>query len=400
MGLPLWREPEEDAPRRSTTRSPAHPVIARSPISHSQSHRRDIRGRELREYRERRLRELLDDDNAESERLRNARARFLEPILSFREEPDTPPRDPHLIQDARLLDQAVSYLTQPNTVLNWDFLSDARDREQPAEQPAEGTSTEPNRPAARVTDSDDRPDQPDLLREHEDNDAHDWLPPASRSQGLRIPGRQRAPSSRNRRRPRIHPPARVPVAQSAQSAQQSPRSSDGPFSPAWAQAAGRVRGGGRVPPRHVDGLGDRDRSLSPDGLWDNLLTTLTPDPQPPSVGSSFASTTASTSTSQNPTLASSRTSVTNLAEAVEPPCDPVSDDMEGSGERDRNHTNRLIAELSELGPEGNIPDDMAWISGMHDIIRRLASREDIPDSWWEQAGLSRSMSWEAAEGEN
>lgn len=41
----------------------------------------------------------------------------------------------------------------------------------------------------------------------------------------------------------------------------------------------------------VDGLGDRDRSLSPE-VWDTLLTTLTPDPQPPSVGSSFASGTA------------------------------------------------------------------------------------------------------------
>lgn len=41
----------------------------------------------------------------------------------------------------------------------------------------------------------------------------------------------------------------------------------------------------------IDGLGDRRRSLSPegDGVWDTLLTTLTPDPQPPSVGSSFAS---------------------------------------------------------------------------------------------------------------
>ena len=42
----------------------------------------------------------------------------------------------------------------------------------------------------------------------------------------------------------------------------------------------------------VDGLGDRRRSLSAegDGVWDTLLTTLTPDPQPPSLGSSFAST--------------------------------------------------------------------------------------------------------------
>ncbi|PHH69934.1 hypothetical protein CDD80_6350 [Ophiocordyceps camponoti-rufipedis] len=50
---------------------------------------------------------------------------------------------------------------------------------------------------------------------------------------------------------------------------------------------------GRRPPlsRHapgLDGLGDRDRSLSPE-VWDTLLSTLTPDPQPPSAGSSFSS---------------------------------------------------------------------------------------------------------------
>lgn len=64
---------------------------------------------------------------------------------------------------------------------------------------------------------------------------------------------------------------------------------------------------------HIDGLGDRERSLSPDvnGTWDTLLTTLTPDPQPPSAGSSFASATASNTTSQspaNPALASQRAS--------------------------------------------------------------------------------------------
>ncbi|RGP64813.1 hypothetical protein FSPOR_7749 [Fusarium sporotrichioides] len=57
----------------------------------------------------------------------------------------------------------------------------------------------------------------------------------------------------------------------------------------------------RLPPqsaprrdRHSDGLGDRERSLSPE-VWDTLLSTLTPDPQPPSAGSSFASNMASQS---------------------------------------------------------------------------------------------------------
>lgn len=47
------------------------------------------------------------------------------------------------------------------------------------------------------------------------------------------------------------------------------------------------------------------------GTWDTLLTTLTPDPQPPSAGSSFASATASNATSQGaapPVPASQRSS--------------------------------------------------------------------------------------------
>ncbi|KAH7325768.1 hypothetical protein B0I35DRAFT_421150 [Stachybotrys elegans] len=51
----------------------------------------------------------------------------------------------------------------------------------------------------------------------------------------------------------------------------------------------RLRRRGQVGLRRpaVDGLGDRERSLSPES-WDTLLTTLTPDPQPPSANSSFA----------------------------------------------------------------------------------------------------------------
>ncbi|KAG5924506.1 hypothetical protein E4U42_004628 [Claviceps africana] len=44
--------------------------------------------------------------------------------------------------------------------------------------------------------------------------------------------------------------------------------------------------------RGVDGLGDRDRSLSPE-VWDTLLSTLAADSQTPSAGSSFASVAAS-----------------------------------------------------------------------------------------------------------
>ncbi|KAG5975869.1 hypothetical protein E4U55_007545 [Claviceps digitariae] len=68
-----------------------------------------------------------------------------------------------------------------------------------------------------------------------------------------------------------------------------------PNTDSTSEAGSRSRGPSarqHMPPRRaarvVDGLGDRDRSLSPE-VWETLLSTLTPDPQPPSAGSSFAS---------------------------------------------------------------------------------------------------------------
>lgn len=167
--------------------------------------------------------------------------------------------------------------------------------------------------------------------------------------------------------------------------------------------------------RNVDGLGDRDRSLSPegDGVWDTLQSTLTPDPQPPSVGSSFASTTASAAASQI-TASSSNTSISNHDE-VEPPCDPAPETSDSNGEGDDEvedghsepsrrptaHTRRSYADVAaEETPsrdEGNERSD--WLtdmqlSDMQQIVQRLASRHDIPDEWWAAAGLSRSMTWD------
>ncbi|CAJ2502459.1 Uu.00g098530.m01.CDS01 [Anthostomella pinea] len=173
------------------------------------------------------------------------------------------------------------------------------------------------------------------------------------------------------------------------------------------------RNGQRV--RYVDGLGDRDRSLSPegDGVWDTLQSTLTPDPQPPSVGSSFASANASTAASQSNMANSSNTSITS-PEDMEPPCDPVdtqgddngeADDIEGrhAGSslrptpRERRSYANVAAELDswQSAEDSENPEaDREWLSGMHRIVSGLATREDIPDEWWAQAGLSRSMSWE------
>ncbi|KAI1826036.1 hypothetical protein F4861DRAFT_498826 [Xylaria intraflava] len=158
--------------------------------------------------------------------------------------------------------------------------------------------------------------------------------------------------------------------------------------------------------RYVDGLGDRDRSLSPEGDegWDTLQTTLTPDPQAPSIGSSFASTTTPAGASQTSGDNSVNTSMTTPNEDTEPPCDPVQSSGSDDDDDVEQQTDVLFQEpglqaqhdpRSRQSPESpDTSDPDRFLSGMHRIVRALASRTDIPDEWWAQAGLSRSMSWD------
>ncbi|EFX01354.1 hypothetical protein CMQ_6296 [Grosmannia clavigera kw1407] len=262
----------------------------------------------------------------------------------------------------------------------------------------------------------------------------------------------------------------------------------------------------------VDGLGDRSRSLSPegDGAWDTLLTTLTPDPQPPSLGSSFASTTApapaartssasptngartgppaifprepvpavvsppagsftsgdlsstsantsqrvrspftvvsaSTDTADESTILPETTGLDgDLAFAPDVGQEPGCEDSEMDGEDQyldmtRNHRTLFFNGRGESQPwetrafvsfagghdignssggdTGNISRDHSHsrsrgrglangnnssnngdellerlgISGMLNIVRNLARREDIPDELWAEAGLSRTL---------
>lgn len=171
---------------------------------------------------------------------------------------------------------------------------------------------------------------------------------------------------------------------------------------------------------HFDGLGDRDRSLSPegDGVWDTLLSSITPDPQPPSVGTSFASTSAPTSaaTSQSASNSarSSRTSLTVSAGARQTeeadmfdfdyPCessgetDTEGDDEEESGENTLRRFGRSYADVvaHSQSQSHREDDDLLSVESMQRIVRNLARREDIPDEWWAEAGLSRSLPREAA----
>lgn len=239
-----------------------------------------------------------------------------------------------------------------------------------------------------------------------------------------------------------------------------------------ANESGRSNAGADV---RVDGLGDRDRSLSPEGdnAWDTLLTTVTPDPQPPSIGSSFASV-ASANVSRATANESSSTSMTGRSTGAadstqEQPCD--SDDeaqpflidlsepdanapnaypaaqggpsyehvaslggyLMPGGARTQNRPVRvplppldgdrsgvsavMAAEPGTFrGPDsgsssgsgsGGEPatDDLilqlvGGLGGMQHIVRSLVRREDIPNDWWVDAGLSRTLPREDASGDD
>lgn len=160
----------------------------------------------------------------------------------------------------------------------------------------------------------------------------------------------------------------------------------------------------------LDGLGDRSRSLSPEGdnAWDTLLTTLTPDPQPPSVGSSFASASASAAATQNTVAASSATSLANLdttaedQNGAEPPCESGYDNDNSDMEEDDEDElpGFILPSLRVRRIDGTNTDDALDLMGGSEVIqhlvRSLARREDIPDEWWAQVGLSRTLSREAS----
>lgn len=90
--------------------------------------------------------------------------------------------------------------------------------------------------------------------------------------------------------------------------------------------------------RAPNGLGDRVHSPSPEA-WDTLLTTLTPDPQPPSANSSFAST-AATQTAG----VSTNTSISERAPTPgivpDAPCESGDEDSDDAEETSRNRLRR------------------------------------------------------------
>lgn len=171
---------------------------------------------------------------------------------------------------------------------------------------------------------------------------------------------------------------------------------------------------------HFDGLGDRDRSLSPegDGVWDTLLSSITPDPQPPSVGTSFASTSAPASAGTSQTASnsarSSNTSLTTpavvqnvlsefdfdafLHDTETGETDTEIEDEEESNENTLRRFGRSYADVvaRSQSQSQREEEDLLSVDSMQRVVRNLARREDIPDEWWAEVGLSRSLPREAA----
>ncbi|GES62646.1 hypothetical protein ATEIFO6365_0005078700 [Aspergillus terreus] len=191
----------------------------------------------------------------------------------------------------------------------------------------------------------------------------------------------------------------------------------------------------------VDGLGDRQRSVSPDvdaanDAWETLLTTITPDTNLPSADSSFTSASATgTNASMNGTSRSSTTSFGTLSSSLDSgpatvqmvldpypeflnPCDypssSESDYSESDGEISQQSLfrryRRRVREMDAMRRAHNVHSTMSNhppiptisfaisdsspdpdLQQMQVILDRLARREDIPDDLWAAAGLSRSL---------
>lgn len=152
-------------------------------------------------------------------------------------------------------------------------------------------------------------------------------------------------------------------------------------------------------------------------MWDTLLSSITPDPQPPSVGTSFASTSATPSAAPSQTTAnsvqSSHTHVTGPAaldalvdfdfdhacESGGDNTDTDCDEEDNSRENELRRFGRSYADVvarSRSRRDDNDFDLLRDVESMQRIVRTLARREDIPDEWWAEAGLSRSLPREAA----
>ena len=180
----------------------------------------------------------------------------------------------------------------------------------------------------------------------------------------------------------------------------------------------------------IDGLGDRQRSLSPDAepttdAWDLLLSTITPDVNLPSTDTSFSSTASATDASRNGTSRNSGASTQTTVPSPMPssrdirigldpypdhlhPCDLSSSDDEDTPVNYHRMLGRSGLPLSlrrspglpsTMGSQPPLPavsfsfgaEADSDIQQMQAILDRFARRQDIPEDWWAGAGLSRTI---------
>ncbi|CEI67324.1 hypothetical protein FVEN_g5775 [Fusarium venenatum] len=144
----------------------------------------------------------------------------------------------------------------------------------------------------------------------------------------------------------------------------------------------------RLPPpsatqrnRNFDGLGDRERSLSPE-VWDTLLSTLTPDPQPPSAGSSFASIMASQSagaTSGTSFTAPDPAQDTAIDQACESGCEGSETEEPDRSQAILNRIRRRREEMRRgVRPELNSPFDN-WFGRDSGAVSSDSRHQRSPD---------------------
>lgn len=100
---------------------------------------------------------------------------------------------------------------------------------------------------------------------------------------------------------------------------------------------------------NVDGLGDRERSFSPDDdQWETMLTTIQPDQRIPSANSSFTSATASSSSLSSNAVSSYGTLVTAPSTSTEVDVCPI--DISDSEE---DPTDLIDAQISQAESQAN-----------------------------------------------
>ncbi|KAL6714965.1 hypothetical protein ACLMJK_007225 [Lecanora helva] len=139
----------------------------------------------------------------------------------------------------------------------------------------------------------------------------------------------------------------------------------------------------------LDGLGDRERSFSPeDDQWETMLTTIQPDERVPSTHSSFTSTTASSSSLSSNPVSSYGTLVTAPSTVTDVEVCPA--DFDDSDDSDSLST--LDAQLTQAEDQGR---RINWLSERvhryialdHSASRTMMEREqDLQEL---EAGLSR-----------